>query len=397
MSSDSDPGVSDSVQDHGVPDSNPGPGVPDSDPDPSIPDSDPDPGVPDSDPDPSIPDSDPDPSVSDSDSDVCDHGEIQNRYCETCKQFFCENCDEMHKDHIKKEYAKKELQKFKMSEEEIEKKLDQLKDKIESDKDVEDIHKEMYKNVCCLEAQFKTRRKVQYMEPKGTIRIASWNVNSASDEKRIDCMQKTIRENKFDIVALQEAGAHGKGAKKIHHVLKECDDKWKLSPDKGLPTHLSGVFLWNASSKLKEIKVTIMVDCDGFANKPCLGIFTISDWRFALLNFHLKPRFSSGRSQKKVNDKEISLLWGDAYTKAKRICEHNDVSEENIILLGDFNNIPQNVVEHGYVNTFGFQEYTNTKRDDTYDNIIVHHTLQQYCKNHGVGETVTEGTTLKSE
>ena len=209
-------------------------------------------------------------------------------------------------------------------------------------------------------------------------------------------MQKTIRENKFDIVALQEAGAHGKGAKKIHHELKECDDKWKLSPDKGLPTHLSGVFLWNASSKLKEIKVTIMVDCDGFAYKPCLGIFSISDWRFALLNFHLKPRFSSGRSQKKVNDKEIGLLW-DAYTKAKRICEHNDVSEENIILLGDFNNIPQNVVEHGYVNTFGFQEYTNTKRDDTYDNIIVHHTLQQYCKNHGVSEIVTEGTTLKSE
>ena len=91
-----------------------------------------------------------------------------------------------------------------------------------------------------------------------------------------------------------------------------------------------------------------------------------------MLNFHLKPRFSSGRSNKNINDKEIGLLW-DAYTKAKRICElsdvRNDVSEENIILLGDFNNIPQNVDEHGYVNTFGFQEYTDTKRDDTYDTI----------------------------
>ena len=134
-------------------------------------------------------------------------------------------------------------------------------------------------------------------------------------------MQKTIRENKFDVVALQEAGARGNGAKKIHHELKECDDKWNLFPDKGLPTHLSGVFLWNASSKLKEIEVTIMADCDGFSYIPYLGIFSISDWRFALLNLHLKPRFSSGKSKKKVNDKEIGLLW-DAYTKAKRICEH---------------------------------------------------------------------------
>ena len=43
----------------------------------------------------------------------------------------------------------------------------QLKDEIESDKDVQDIHKEMYKEVCCLKAQFQTRIKVQYMKPKG--------------------------------------------------------------------------------------------------------------------------------------------------------------------------------------------------------------------------------------
>ena len=366
MSSDSDPSASDSDSDRG-----------DRDSDTSASDSDSDRG-----------DRDSDTSASDSDSDVCDHGEIQNRYCETCKQFFCENYDEMHKDHKKKEYAKKELQNFKTSEDEIEDILDQLKYEI---KPVKGIHKEMYKKVCHLTKWFQTRIEVQHMEPKGSIRIASWNINHAANKMRIDCMQKTIRENKFDIVALQEAGVHGRAAKKIHHELKECDDKWKLLPDKGLPTHLSGVFLWNASSKLKEIKVTIMVDCDGFAYTPCLGIFSISEWRFALLNFHLKPRFSSGRSQKKVNDKEIGLLW-DAYTKAKRICKHNDVSEENIILLGDFNNIPQNVKEHGYVNTFGFKEYTNTIRDDTYDNIIVHHTLQQYCKNHGVSEIVTKKT-----
>ena len=250
--------------------------------------------------------SDSDPRVSDSDSDVCDHGEIQNRYCETCKQFFCENCDEMHKDHIK-EYAKKDLQRIKTSEEEISKKIDQLKDQIESDKDVQDIHKEMYKDVCYLKEQFQTRMKVQTMKSKGTIRIATLNINHAANNERTDCLQKTIRENKFDIVTLQEAGEDGKGAKKIHLELKKCDDKWKISPDKELPTHLSGVFLWNASSKLKEIKVKIMVECNGFAYTPCLGIFSISDWRFALLNFHLKPRSSSGRSQKKVNDKEIGF------------------------------------------------------------------------------------------
>ena len=39
----------------------------------------------------------------------------------------------MHKDHIKKKYAKKDLQRIKTSEEKISKKIDQLKDEIESD------------------------------------------------------------------------------------------------------------------------------------------------------------------------------------------------------------------------------------------------------------------------
>ena len=70
----------------------------------------------------------------------------------------------MHKDHIKKEIAKKELQKIKTSEEEIEKKLDQLEDVIEA---VKDIHKEMYKKVCHLTEWFQTRIEVQHMESKG--------------------------------------------------------------------------------------------------------------------------------------------------------------------------------------------------------------------------------------
>ena len=329
--------------------------------------------------------SDSDTSASDSDSDVCDHGEIQNRHCKTCKQFFCENCDEMHKDHKKKEYSKQDLQNFKTSEEEIEEKLDQLKDEIEP---VKDIHNGMYKKVCHLTEWFQTRIKVQYMEPKGTIRIASWNIQHAASKKCIDCMQKTIRKNNFDVVALQEAGLHGRAAKQLCDALKEHNNKWKLFPDQGLPSRLSGVFLLKESSELKKIEVRIMVDYDDFANKPCLGIFSISDWRFALLNFHLKPRSGSGKIQ---NDNEIGLLWD--CTTQKIICEKK-VSKENIILLGDFNNIPQNVDEHGYVNTFGFKEYTNTKKDDTYDNIIVHHTLQQYCKNHGVSEIVTKETTL---
>ena len=59
-----------------------------------------------------------------------------------------------------------------------------------------------------------------------------------------------------------------------------------------------------------------MVDSDDFAYKPCLGVFSISDWRFALLNFHLKPRSGSGKIQ---NDNGIGLLW-DACTLSKIGC-----------------------------------------------------------------------------
>ena len=124
-------------------------------------------------------------------------------------------------------------------------------------------------------------------------------------------MQKTIRKLNFDIVAFQKAGACGRAAKKKCDALKGHDDKWKLFPDKGLPSQLSGVFLLKQSSELKKLEVRIMVDSDDFAYKPCLGVFSISDWRFALLNFHLKPRSGS--------DNEIGLLW-DACTLSKIGC-----------------------------------------------------------------------------
>ena len=397
MSNDSDRDISDSDSDRDISESDSDRDISESDSDRDISESDSDRDISESDSDRDISESDSDPSVSDSASAVRDHGEIQNEcyeFCYICQKYFCEKNDENHESYRKIRCTEKDFEETKMSETNIEKQLNELANEIA----VNAIHQEMFTKVRHLTEWFQTRIKVQYLKPKGTIRIASWNIHHAASKMHIDCMQKTIRKNNFDIVALQEAGKDGKAAKQLCDALKKHDDKWKLFPDKRLPTHLSGVFLMKESSELKKIEVKIMDDCkimvdwNDFANKPCLGIFSISDWMFALLNFHLKPRSSKKKIQ---SDNEIGLLM-DACTTAKTICEKK-VSKENIILLGDFNNIPQNVKEHGYVNTFGFQEYTNTKKDDTYDNIIVHHTLKQYCMGHGVSEIVTKKTTSPTD
>ena len=192
--------------------------------------------------DPDISDSDPDPGVSASDSDVCDHGEIQNGYyyefCHICKKYFCENNDENHESCKKKKCTEKDFEETKMSETNIEKQLDELV----NEKDVTDIHQEMYIKYVIFKLGSRQESRFSMWSPKELFELLHVIFIMLLAKKCIDCMQKTIRKLNFDIVAFQEAGRRGRAAKKKCDALKGHDDKWKLFPDKGLPSQLSGVF-----------------------------------------------------------------------------------------------------------------------------------------------------------
>ena len=278
-----------------------------------------------------------------------------------------------------------ELRAINDQERNVEDKLTELKDQVEG---LGDHHTDIKERICQLEQLFKSRLSLQNSTQTGSVRIASWNTQNASRYLRLDCMKRTIVKNNFNIMAIQEVGANGNTIQSVCDMLLREDDSWRYA----VPAHSSLGFLWKGNPDIMMIHHESLSRGRWFKYTPLLAVFSVRDFKIAIINFHLRPRTSIRRN--KENETEV-LQLGKTLSRAKAICEREEhgVPEHNFLLIGDFNTIPldPDLASRDYRNIFGITEHTNVADTETYDNIIVHSTFEQRCIHHGKKNIITAG------
>ncbi len=219
----------------------------------------------------------------------------------------------------------------------------------------------------------------------GTVRIGSWNLHhpqpsqhSAFNYKelmRIFNISTIIHKCNLDIVALQEVSEES--TREIMgqlNIFAENGQQWQiLNSD---VTSLAGRFLYRTPSIIYSQHC---VEDEKFKWKPMIADFSVNNsWNIRLMNFHLKSR-----GDKLTNDEEVIEM-------AQLVCSKYSDKNKDVILLGDFNCIPNfgGLNQLGYKNVFGLQDYTNTKSCETYDNIIVPHTVFPRLVDNGIDATL---------
>ena len=202
-------------------------------------------------------------------------------------------------------------------------------------------------------------------------------------------MKRTIAKHNFNIMVIQEVGENGNTLWSICELLQRKDDSWRCA---AVPAHSSLGFLWKENPDIMMIHLESLSRERWFEHIPLLAVFSVRDFRIAIINFHLRPR-SSGET-KAQNEQEV-LRLGKTLSQAKAICEREGfgVPEHNFLLIGDFNTIPldPDLASRDYRNIFGITEHTNVADTETYDNIIVHSTFEQRCIHHGKKNIITAG------
>ncbi len=293
----------------------------------------------------------------------------RNRYCRTCSQLHCCYCKRLHLNH---DVETIDLEECKIEVRQTFDRLLPLIRRISSDTYYHKIKvaKEM------LYEHFNFRDSTR------TIRISSWNLNNLPQkttdteliDTKLDRICRIITHYKFDIIAVQEL-KHEK-VRALVHKLNYCKARRKWAYVSANESNISGAFLYkrigiNNAQPLSKHRE------NQYRWKPVSSVFTtIDNWRFKLVNFHLRPR--DKKDNRIQNDREVAELTQFVNTPL------NDAGD--LILLGDFNCIPNNaeLASRGYSNTFSVREYTNTKLFATYDNIIIPHKLHPRCVDHGI-------------
>ena len=253
-------------------------------------------------------------------------------------------------------------------------------------RDYEEIHSQVHE----FNEKIKSKLSLRY---KNKIRIASWNLHNNSDN--ISSMCWTINNHDFDIVALQEVGVRGKVFKAVLDQLNKINPTWT-----GIIhtcNNTAGAFLWREIHFLVNFEDTVY-SSPKFLLNINVGVFWIGEWKFALVNFHLAAqgsrkleRYGNGtETGTEVNKIEISHL----HAVLQEVAIKHHVAGVNVILLGDFNTIPENLYlkDHNYKTIFDSSHSTNALETKTYDNIILHDTI-----NHGeyaVAKTYKDATTI---
>ena len=199
-------------------------------------------------------------------------------------------------------------------------------------------------------------------------------------------MKRTILKHKFDVIVIQEVGALGNTIRSVCELLHEKEKSWRYI---AVPAHSSLGFLWKESKTGIQMIYHESLSGRGFEYRPLLAVFSVRDFRIAIINFHLRPRSPKIKAQ---NDQEV--LWlGEVLSQAKAMCEREGhaVPKHNFLLIGDFNVIPLNLdlSRHEYRSIFGITEHTNVADSEAYDNIIIHSTFEQRCNQHGKKDIVT--------
>ena len=221
-------------------------------------------------------------------------------------------------------------------------------------------------------------------------RIATWDLKQLSTEcakyeKRIGSMSDTILYYQFDIIAVQEIVE----VRALTDIMKLLNrgrhGLWKTKWSDVYPIEHKGVpekagFLWNASRVPIEgpIRFTHYHNFGEMKCRPVSLEFFINDWKFELINFHL--RAINSEAMKERNECELNTIH-----EVIQLSRETTKAEYDIILLGNFNCYPGRP-RHSKHHCLFRREPTDTAGNQPYDNILVEQEVKSCIKLRQVAE-----------
>lgn len=196
------------------------------------------------------------------------------------------------------------------------------------------------------------------------IRIATWNLRKFSERGEPDLVMiaKLIRENEFDLVALQEVQQQGQAAQRLRRQLNE---PWRIEISEPAGDHERFAYLYRADKieLLGAPRLLSGAEAAIFARRPYIASFRAGAFDFTLITVHS----SFTNVERRRAETEALARYADALATAG--------PERDIIILGDLNEQRSRPNLH-YFTARGWRavndQPTNLGSTEVYDNLLLH-------------------------
>ncbi len=207
----------------------------------------------------------------------------------------------------------------------------------------------------------------------GEIRIATWNLRKFSEREGLGqnppdlvMIAKIIRENHFDLLAIQEVQREGQAVERLRRQLGE---PWRHAITGRTGNNERYAFLWRAD-RIEALDLAhLIVDpavVAAFDRAPAEASFRAGSFDFTLLTVHLWYGDSGSNAKRRAEAAALANL------SARLVAQR---AEKDLIVMGDFNEF------HGPAGNLGMFEQSGWKRlissptnlggTEDFDNVLI--------------------------
>ncbi len=208
-----------------------------------------------------------------------------------------------------------------------------------------------------------------------TIRIATWNIRQIGGRSTTDLrmVARIIRDNAFDVVAIQEVFKDGRG---VDALLNELGHPWRgtsIGPESRSGERLAFIYRGDRVHEMSPAHELAGATNRVFDRIPYCALLKAGNFDFELVTVHLSWSDAAQRA-------------GEVQTLARLLPETaRSGAEKDLILLGDFNE-QKSRPNFAVLDAAGWPSViaspTNLSSKETYDHIAFSRTYTREYANH---------------
>jgi endonuclease/exonuclease/phosphatase family metal-dependent hydrolase len=202
----------------------------------------------------------------------------------------------------------------------------------------------------------------------GRIRIATWNLRKFSDRADnppdLVTIARIIRENDFDLLAIQEVQQQGQIVQKLRRQLNE---PWRVEITEQTGNHERYAFLYRGDRVSLDQTPALATgpDADLFDRKPAIATFRAGQFDFTLVTAHLWYGDKANNPRRRNEAAALARIASSLATTR---------AEKDVIVLGDFNEMRaggnlQIFEGAGWIRLN--REPTNLGSNEVFDNLLI--------------------------
>jgi endonuclease/exonuclease/phosphatase family metal-dependent hydrolase len=224
--------------------------------------------------------------------------------------------------------------------------------------------------------------------PDGRVRVATWNLRKFSERDGageyppdLVAIARVIKDNAFDVVAIQEVQRQGQMAEKLRRQLNE---PWRIevSEQTGEKLRERYAFLYRGDrvDLVDRPKLLDGPEAGQFDRRPALATFRSGSFDFTLVTAHLWYGDKANNAKRRQEAAALARFAKDLAARGP---------ERDVIVLGDFNEVRSGGNLHlfesnGWIK-LNQREPTNLGSTEIYDNVLIDiRRTREYADQSGV-------------